>query len=171
MEATWPKALSWVLQSEGGDDDDPDDPGGRTHDGITQGEYDAYCRIAGLPKGDVFKCPDKVRDDIYHRSYWLPYGPILPPGIDYVFFDECVNAGLHEAVLVLQRALGVHADGHIGTITSEALSHAKAIKVVEGMAQQRILVYRQSRGFWKYGKGWLNRVHFATANARTLAGA
>lgn len=168
MEASFRQSLAWVLTSEGGNDDDPDDPGGRTHNGITQREYNAYCKVAGLPQGDVFDCPDPVRDDIYHRSYWLPYCPMLPLGVDYTFFDMCVNAGPVQAAKVLQRALGVTADGHIGVVTSAALSHCDPKKLIDGMAAQRIAVYKQFRGFWKYGRGWLNRVEFCRKNAHTL---
>src|ERR1700676_2098174 len=141
MEASWKQSLAWALKSEGGNSDDPVDPGGRTHDGVTQNEYNAYCTIAGLPHGDVYACPDPVRDDIYHRSYWLPYCPTLPPGPDYIFFDECVNAGLHEAALVLQRALGVTADGQIGVITSAAIVAAKSAELIDAMSAQRVAVY------------------------------
>lgn len=168
MDTNFPKALEWVLVSEGGNDDDPDDPGGRTSRGITQNEYNAYCRMAGLEKGDVWKAPQKVVDDIYHRSYWLPYGSIMPAGIDYCFFDMNVNAGQHEAILCLQRALGVSADGHIGLITSEALSKADPAKLIDDYAKQRIAVYKQFRGYWKYAKGWLSRVEYARKNAHTL---
>lgn len=181
MEANWKQSLAWVLTSEGGNDDDPDDPGGRTHNGITQREYNAYCQIAGLAQGDVWKCPDPVRDDIYHRSYWLPYCPTLPPGVDYVFFDASVNTGSHQAVVHLQRALQalhpdleIHDDGHIGVVTSAALSDTRFTGInalLDQFAQERVKSYKQFRGYWKYGKGWLSRVEFARVNALTLVGA
>lgn len=121
MEANFTKALAWVRESEGGNDDDPADSGGRTSRGITQREWNAYCRIVGLPASDVWKAPDGAIDDIYHRSYWNPYCPTFPPGVDYLFFDHSVLAGPVRATLALQQALGVHADGHIGVVTSGAL--------------------------------------------------
>lgn len=175
MDTNWSKSLAWVLVSEKGNNDDPADSGGRTHDGITQREYNAYCDVTGKRRGDVFNCPDPVRDDIYHRSYWMPYCPYFPPGVDYVFFDENVNAGFHEAVLVLQRALGVVADGHIGVVTSGALSVADPAKLVDAMAEQRIIVYKRIEKVHpidlKFDKGWMNRVEFCRANAHQLLGA
>jgi len=50
MEANFAKALAWLRTSEGGNDDDPDDSGGRTSRGITQREYNAYCEMAGLAR-------------------------------------------------------------------------------------------------------------------------
>lgn len=168
MDANWPQSLVWVRKQEGGNDDDPDDPGGRTSRGITQREYNAYCSLHGLPRLDVWSAPDEQIDDIYLASYWRPYSPALPTGVDYSFFDENVNAGLHEAAVILQRALGVAADGHIGAVTMAACQKADADALVDEIARQRVLVYKQTRGFWKYGKGWLNRVEFCRKNAHTL---
>ena len=174
MNKNWAQSLIWVRQSEGGNDDDPNDAGGRTSRGIEQREYDAYCEIVGAPKGDVWKAPDAIIDDIYHRAYWFPYCPTLPPGPDYVFFDEHVNSGLHEAVLILQRALGVTADGHIGVITSAALSKADPKTLVNAMSDDRIRVYKVIEAEHpqdvKFDKGWLNRVEFSRKNALTLVG-
>jgi len=172
MDTSWPKALAWVRVSEGGNVDDPDDAGGRTSRGITQRSFNSYCQVAGLPQGDVWKAPDPVIDDIYHRGFWMPYCPVLPAGADYVFFDESVNSGFHEAVLVLQRALGVTADGHIGVVTSAALSKADPMKLVEAMTVERIKVYKEIEAAHpvdaKFDHGWMERVAFVQLNARTL---
>ena len=172
MNTNFPQSLAWVLISEGGNDDDPDDSGGRTHNGITQREYDAYCKMAGLPHGDVWKCPDPVRDDIYHKSYWFPYCDNLPPGVDYVFFDEAVNAGMHEAVLILQRALGVADDGHIGVVTSAALSEMAPNKLIDAMAAESVKVYKAIERAHpvdvKSDRGWMIRVAERTKRAHSL---
>jgi|ERR1700726_1883942 len=174
MEASFKQALAWVRTSEGGNDDDPLDAGGRTSRGITEREDTAYREMAGLTpvQIDVWKETDQVVDDIYHRSYWLPYGPILPPGVDYMFFDHCVLAGPHAAATCLQRSLGVTPDGHIGVVTSAALSKANVTVLIDAMAGDRIKVYQgivvahpTDRKFYR---GWLNRVAFAQHNAHTL---
>lgn len=180
MEANWQKILGWVLISEGGNDDDPDDAGGRTSRGITQHEYNAYCTIAGLPHGDVWHAPDQIIHDIYHRSYWMPYGPILPSGVDYVFVDECVNAGPSEASYLLQKGLvrlgldigpsGV--DRHIGVSTSAAIIKADPKALVATMSIERIAIYkaieRRIPRDRKFDRGWMNRVAFCEKNALTL---
>jgi lysozyme family protein len=155
----FPKALTFVLRPdvEGGNDDDPDDPGGRTSRGIEQREWDAYCKLCGFPQSDVWKAPQISIDAVYEKYYWLPYGPALPTGVDLSFFDEHVNTGLHEAVVILQRCLNVAVDGRIGVITTHALSVANPRDLVNEYALERERVYRQMKGFWKYGRGWLNR--------------
>lgn len=168
MDVSFPRALAWVLQSEGGNDDDPDDPGGRTSRGVIQKEYNAYLQLMGRPSSDVWQAPQADINSIYQRSYWLPYCPLLPYGVDYTFFDENVNAGLHEAVLILQRALGVTADGHIGMITTAAWKNTDPATLIDAMAQQRVLVYKQTRNFWKYGKGWLARTETCRQRSHSL---
>lgn len=175
VETSWKQSLAWVRESEGGNDDDPDDTGGRTSRGITQREYDAYCTMAGLPHGDVWQAPDAVIDDIYHRSYWLPYCPLLPPGVDYVFLDEAVNAGPHEAAIMLQIGLGFtgrDVDGHIGMITSAAIAKCHPAALVKAMSAFRVHYYKEIEirrpVDRKYDKGWMNRVTFSEHNALTL---
>jgi lysozyme family protein len=174
MEANFKAALAWVRHSEGGNDDDPSDSGGRTSRGITQREYDAYCRMAGLEHGDVWKAPDGVVDDIYHRSYWFPYCPTMPAGIDYMLFDDSVLSGPVTAVKTLQRALGVSPDGHIGVVTSAALSHADPKQLIKAIAAARLARYDRIIAArpkdMKFRDGWRNRVEFAEENALTLVG-
>lgn len=62
------KCLAVTLKFEGGNDDDPRDPGGRTSRGILQREYDRYRDARGLPRGDVWRAADVdqfFRDDAY----------------------------------------------------------------------------------------------------------
>lgn len=172
METSFKQSLAWVRVSEGGNDDDPADAGGRTSRGVTQREDNAYHEMAGLPLIDVWKETDEIIDDIYHRSYWLPYGPVLPAGPDYMFFDHCVLAGPAAAIKCLQRSLGVAADGHIGVVTSAALAKTDPAKLIDAMAADRTAYYRavvaahpQDRKFYR---GWTNRVAFATRNAHML---
>lgn len=167
-DATFAVCYPWIRESEGGNDDDPDDPGGRTSRGITQREFDAYCALCTFPHGDVWAASEISINEIYKHSYWQPWCPQLPAGPDYVFFDECVNAGPHEAALVLQRGLGVPADGHIGVVTMNALAHTDPATLINAMSYERRAIYRQTKGYWKYGKGWLNRVEFCRQKALTL---
>ena len=172
MEANFKQSLAWVRTSEGGNDDDPADSGGRTSRGITQREYDAYCRMAGLPQGDVWKAIDPVIDDIYQRSYLMPYGPIMPLGVDYMLFDDSVLSGPVTAIKTMQRALGVGADGHIGLLTSEALSKADPVKLIDAIATARLRRYEAiiegAPKDMKFRKGWDNRVAFVKMNAHSL---
>lgn len=176
MDATWPKALAWVRLDEGGNDDDPDDSGGRTSRGITQREYNAYCHLNHIEaNADVWNAPDPIIDNIYSDEYWHPYCPLLPVGIDYLFFNMNVNAGMHRATTLLQQSVNVEVDGHIGPITKLAISKA----------DPRDLITRYtaaSKSFYvalglehvndrKFVKGWLARADRVDGRAKGLIAA
>src|ERR1043166_2665043 len=106
MEANFAASLAAVLKSEGGNDDDPADHGGRTSRGITQREYDARRREKSLAPLHVWKDTDEEIPTIFHDEYWDPWCDTLPIGVDYLYFDMAVNAGPHRAAVLLQKALG-----------------------------------------------------------------
>lgn len=153
-------SLKLVLQSEGGNDDDPADHGGRTSRGITQREYDAWCAEHNWPGGDVWKATDSAIASIYHDEYWNPWCDSLPVGTDYLYFDMAVNSGPHEANILLQRALGVTADGRIGPITRAAVNAANPHTLIDNFTAQKVAFYRAistHAGQRKFLDGWLNR--------------
>jgi len=152
------KSLALVLKSEGGNDDDPADHGGRTSRGITQREYSAWCKEHGKAGGDVWKAAQADIDAIYHGEYWNPWCDLIPIGSDYVFFDMCVNAGPNRAIILGQRALGVKDDGRVGPVTRAAFDEAMAdpVKLLEAYTNAKRNFYR-SLHQPKFINGWLNR--------------
>lgn len=152
------RCLELVLVHEGQNSDDPHDPGGRTSRGITQREYDAYCGLHKLPPNDVWYAPELLITAIYHNSYWLPWCPKLPHGLDYLYFDMSVNMGPHEATILLQRGLGVTADGHIGIVTLSEIAKDNSDNLIRTVSSERLVFYRQLRAFRYFGNGWVKRV-------------
>lgn len=170
MQSNFDHALKLVLAAEGGNDDDPHDPGGRTSRGITQREYDAYRRREGLPRGDVWRATDAEVKQIYHDSYWQPWCDRFPAGLDYLYFDMAVNAGPMRATRLLQRALGVKADGHIGVVTLGAIEHETDMPaLIRAYSQQRANFYRSLRTFRYFGRGWMTRVATSERHALQMA--
>ena len=169
MTDRFPVCLPYILHEEGGNDDDPHDPGGRTSRGIIQREYDAWRRAHGEPQGDVWKASDEEVAAIYQAQYWLPLCPQMPAGVDLCFFDMAVNSGPVRAATLLQRAIGVNDDGHIGVITMGALKAANPIKVVSSFSDERRSFYRGLKTFKYFGKGWLARVSYIEDSALKMA--
>lgn len=167
VASNFPASLSAVRQSEGGNDDDPADHGGRTSRGITQREYDAWRTEKGLPLLDVFQAPDSDIDAIYHDEYWEPYCDLLPVGADYLYFDMTVNAGPHEATILLQRALGVTADGRIGPITRQAVAKADPKTLIANYTAAKKAFYLGLHQP-KFTKGWLNRTAVVAQTASSM---
>ncbi|MBB5051114.1 lysozyme family protein [Afipia massiliensis] len=177
MENRFPESLRRVGIAEGGFSNDPDDPGARTLNGITQVVYDADRRRRGLAR--VTLSPQMIghplwiaeRDALYKHQFWdAVRGDELPDGVDYVVFDGGVNSGPVQSVKWLQRALaqlGLYRgaiDGHVGTGTLDALAAVNDNDALIALiCQRRVEFLRQLKGFPKFGRGWLTRV----ANVRS----
>jgi lysozyme family protein len=171
---TFPHALRLVLVDEGGLDDDPHDHGGRTAHGIIQREYDGFRARHGLPKQDVWKITPAEYTEIYHDRYWMPWCDRLPAGMDYAFFDACVNAGPAQAARTLQRALGLRADGNMGDVTLAAVKargEENAEATIHAFCAARRAFYRALAQFPRYGRGWLARVDHVEEAAKAMAAA
>jgi len=157
MDQNFKICLAAVLKEEGGNDDDPRDPGGRTSRGVIQREWDAWRKShPGLPE-DVWNAPQVQIEAIYREQYWLPLCPELPSGLDLEFFDFCVNSGRTQAVRTLQRALGVGVDGMVGILTKQAIKDANIQDLIRTYSQKREEFYRSLDKFDVFGKGWLAR--------------
>jgi len=170
MKENFPKSLAFVLKDEGGNDDDPADHGGRTSRGITQSEYDATRKEAGLPTRDVWTATDDEISSIYANEYWQPNCDLFPTGIDYLYFDMAVNAGPRRAAVLLQRALGVADDGRIGAITRQAVANADPVKLIADYTQAKRNFY-MSLHQPRFINGWLNRCNNVQTNATSMLGA
>ncbi len=160
-------SLAAVRKDEGGNDDDPADHGGRTSRGITQREYDAFRHIKGMATADVWQASDAEIDAIYHDQYWEPWGDKFPVGVDYLYFDMAVNAGPHRAVVLLQRALGVADDGHIGVLTLAALAKTDPAALIAMYSDKKRSFYK-SLNQPRFTRGWLNRVAHVQAIATEM---
>lgn len=164
------RSLALILQEEGGNDDDPHDPGGRTSRGIIQSEWNVYRRShPGMP-ADVWKAPQSAVIDIYRQQYWNPYCDELPSGIDLLFFNASVNSGRQQAVKELQRALGVSSDGMMGMETLNAVNAAQDYRLlIHNMSDQRRAFYKRLKNFKYYGKGWMARTQRMEVAANGMA--
>lgn len=147
------------------------DPGGETMCGIIQREYDAYRKHKGEPVRDVRHITQDEGEEIYQNQYWLPHCPDLYAGLDLCFFDAAVNEGSVAAIRLLQRVLGMPANGTWGPSTTFA---ARAITdpmaAIHLFAGRRETAYRSLRGFVHFGKDWLRRNKEITAEALKMVG-
>lgn len=152
-------AMLIELKFEGGKDDDPVDPGGRTNQGVIQREFSAWLRKNGQPNRDVFTMTDDERDRIYFENYGqkIRFNE-LPPGVDVVVLDGAINSGPSQSVKWLQRALGLMADGQLGNVTLQSLidfpDHDALIAKIIAIREAFL---RSLKTFWHFGKGWISR--------------
>jgi uncharacterized protein (TIGR02594 family) len=169
--------VALVLRDEGGNDDDPRDPGGRTSRGIEQREWDVWRQThLGLP-ADVWQAPQDQILAIYHENYWNPLNcDALPAGVDYTVFDYGVNSGINRSAKVLQGFVGVDVDGEIGPETIAAVMRHDASTLIKQICDER-LAFLQGLNAWPtFGRGWTARVQrvrdasLAMVRSSTVAG-
>jgi uncharacterized protein (TIGR02594 family) len=164
--------VALVLQYEGGNDDDPRDPGGRTSRGILQREWDVWRQThPGLPS-DVWQAPQDHIIAIYDEKYWEPLCcDSLPAGVDLAVFDYGVNSGIGRSAKVLQGFVGTDVDGEIGPKTIAATAQVNASSLINRICDER-LTFLQGLGTWQtFGRGWTNRVQGVRHTALGLVGA
>lgn len=169
MDANFDKCLAFVLKEEGGNDDDPNDHGGRTSRGITQREWDKFRLTHPDRPEDVWKASAEDIKTIYHDEYWLPHCPNLPAGLDLVFFDFVVNAGPGQAIKKLQSIIGVPVDGAWGPQTEAAVKAQTNIPaLVNAYSDARENFYHGLAQYSRYGKGWTSRTERVRREALLL---
>jgi lysozyme family protein len=162
-----------LFKHEGGFVDDPIDPGGATHRGITMATFRASAKdLLGIePTLDALKALTEMQAaTIYKALYWDAIaGDAMPSqAIADIVCDFQVNAGSISA-RTLQRVLNVlgaeprlRVDGRIGKATLAALRAAnpESVHVVFQNARRdyyRDLVQRRPQ-LIRFLKGWLRRV-------------
>lgn len=146
------KMLKFVLQSEGGYVNDPNDLGGETNKGITHNTYNSYRRSKGLPTRSVKYITDDEVRDIYYNNYFKASGAdkIENPQLASYVFDTAVNMGVSRAKSFLGQSNG-------NPETFEQLRRAKYDEFAKLNPSQK-----------RYLQGWNNRVtavkNFAESN-------
>lgn len=155
----WDAAMAIEYKFEGGKDDDPIDPGGRTNQGVIQREFSAWLRKNGKPNRDVFTMTNAERDAIYYENYGakIMFND-LPPGVDVVVLDGAINSGVSQSVKWVQRCLGITANGIMGNITMQAiLQYPDHDVLIAKILERREAFLRGLKTFYHFGKGWLAR--------------
>ncbi len=168
MKGNFNVCLPVILKYEGGRSNQPNDPGGKTFDGVTQRVYDAYRATHSLPWRDVYQIADDERDYIYQAQYWNAVrGDDMPSGVDLVLFDYAVNSGPVAAIRALQRVLRIPVDGHLGLATMDAAhNRMPPPALVFAISAQRLAFLESLRQLWRtFGMGWKSRV----IGVRTIA--
>ena len=169
MNDNFDKALKFVLASEGGFINHPQDPGGMTNLGVTKRAWEAYTGRAAT-EADMRALTPAIVAPFYKINYWNKAKcPLLPAGLDYMVFDAAVNMGVHQAVVLLQRACGIpdpDQDGAIGPQTLAAIEATPNVRHAYSVAKEAF--YRSLKTFPVFGKGWLNRIAEVERNADTF---
>ena len=172
MERNFPEALAHTLRFEGGWANHPNDPGGATMKGVTHKTYADYLGRA-VTHDELREIPEEHLADIYRKRYWDACRcSNLPDGLDLAVFDTAVNTGPAQAARLLQRIVGVPADGGIGPKTIAAVNdyvtahglHA----LIEAYTEARQNFYRLLPTYVHFGEGWRKRAEGVAKVAKQI---
>ena len=178
MIENWDKSCDMVLAHEGGFTNDQRDSGNHLSDGrqgctmlgCTQANWEAYIGHK-VTQDDMKKLTKDDVKPLYKKNYWdAVSGDLLPSGLDYAALDFAINAGPAASRKMIQRALGVVADGAIGPNTLKAINEADAKELIQKFSDAKTTFYKGLGNFNIYGAGWLKRVADVQAVANKMLG-
>ncbi|MFA5299523.1 MAG: glycosyl hydrolase 108 family protein [Lutibacter sp.] len=166
-------ALQKLLDNEGIYDNDPMDSGKETAMGISRKNFpnlklwvfvDALKTRTDFP--DCISWDKQILDlvnNFYRENFWdkIWGDKILDQNKAFSLFDFAVNAGVNTSVKIAQRALNLHDDGIIGTITLSAINNAHTGEFLAKFAIEKIEHYTnivdKKPEQIKFYKGWVKR--------------
>ena len=169
MNDNFEESLAHVLKHEGGYVDHPKDPGGATNLGCTKKVWEEWVGHE-VTKDDIKALTIADVSPLYKARYWDKCRcDDLPRGVDFAVFDLAINSGVGRASKLLQRSVGVAADGAIGPATLAAVADANPRELATKICELR-LAFLQALPTWEtFGKGWGRRVKETEKTAFNMA--
>jgi lysozyme family protein len=159
---TFDNAFEKLIGHEGGYQNDPNDRGNWTSGVIGVGELKGTkygISAMSYPQLDIKNLTLEQAKEIYKRDFWGRFNALkLTDGMQFMLFDAAVNHGPGNAVRMLQRAVDVIDDGHIGPVTMLAVSKITPRILLLKFAAERLMFITRLRSFDRYGRGWVSRV-------------
>jgi len=176
MQSNWKQSFDYMLESEGGFNDDPRDKGnwlpdgrkGCTNLGVTQTTWEFWVGRQSNEK-EMRNLTPALVEPMYRRKFWEACScNNLPPGVDYLVFDFAVNAGVGCSAKTLQSAVGVTPDGAIGPLTLAAVSKFNPTELINKFTNEKMAWYKSLNNA-TYEQGWLNRAEMVRQRALKMS--
>ena len=114
---------------------------------------------------EIFNNFDDFKDTTYEEAAAIAYVKYylkaevyrVPKNCRLVYFDTAYNTGVSRAVKIMQKCIGVTADGNIGPITRGRMMMCNELCLFEGRNGWYNYLVRTNSKFLKFIKGWMNR--------------
>lgn len=143
-------AFDRLMDHEGGEANDPDDPGGHTKYGISKRSY---------PDEDISAMTKERAKVIFRRDFWdVIRADKLADGVAWQAADFAYHSGPSVAIRYLQRALGVADDGYWGPISQAAADAAGESDTIMLLVAERQDFMTRLRNWPSAGRGWIRRM-------------
>lgn len=175
MRANVDAALAFVFKDEGGYAERPEEGGGAVNMGITFEVFKFWRLGKGFPEptwADLKAMSKSEATEIYIVQYLnAVHFDELPAGVDYAVYDASITGGVTGSTKLLQKALGLEADGHYGLVTKWAANHRVVPDLINKLCDLRLAQYKTFKIYNKianptkpvekqvtWGKIWTNRI-------------
>lgn len=147
---------------EGGFQNDQRDRGNWTGGEVGKGELKGTkFGLAAMtyPELDICNLTIDQAKAIYKRDWWDKFCMWrYPAAMQYQMFDAAINHGVGRANQMLQRALGVTADGKVGPITLDAANKADLNDLLLRFIAERLQYFTEVKTWKTYCTGWTRRM-------------
>lgn len=156
QEARFQAYTDEVIRIEGGYVNDPHDPGGETKYGITKRLAESY----GYKKPMINMTKDEAKE-LYRKAFWIgSLASNIMHDAAFNLYLLSIHSGNKQAVLILQRAIGVKDDGVVGPNTLNAISNVSESLLIEALCYRTLDFYViiSPKTQYRYIQGWRNRL-------------
>ena len=131
-----------------------------TYAGIYRGAHPEWPGWSYLDRGET--PPYELIEEFYYKNYYQPFEEVEDKRIRGILFETAVNLGVKQTVKLVQKALGLKADGILGPKTLEALNRTDPENFIKDFTLLRIAFYtnlanRNPKRYSLYLRGWINR--------------
>lgn len=144
------QAFDRLMLHEGGEVNDPNDPGGHTKYGVSKRSY---------PDEDIANMTKERAKVIFRRDFWDEINADkLADGVAWQAADFAYHSGPDVAVRYLQRALNVADDGDWGPHSQAAADAMSESDTIMRLVSERLDFMTRLRNWPHAGKGWARRI-------------
>lgn len=165
-------AFPFVVDTEKGFQCDPEDPGNWTGGKVGAGRLVGTkfgISAAAYPHLDIPNITIETSQVLAKQDYWdLFQGDSLAFPLSISMFDFGYNAGVHEAIIVLQRCLALPEHGQIDALTVQALTTRDPRALAQQYYVERMGAYQQMKNWARYKTSWSDRAKKTRDKAVTL---
>lgn len=150
-------AFIWQADNDGAQNDAAPGEPFHTSWGVTQQTWDNAV-AHGLVSGSLDQATQDQCKVIYRANYWNAMRcDSLPAGVAIMLFNDAVLTGVGHTVRMLQRIVGVTADGVVGPLTAAKVALYGAIGTVNALVQADEQYLATLAGAPKFLHGWTRR--------------
>lgn len=141
------KAVSIIMDIEGGYVMDPNDPGGETKYGISKRSY---------PNEDIKNLTPERAKEIYLVDYWnMALCNRLPEKLKLIVFDCAVNQGVHFSQVALMKITSTPSPN---AAANACMASKRPDVLLEQFAVERACRYSQNKNVKIYCHSWYRRL-------------